>query len=367
MFEGNSGAHSPLSVRGKRSKVVRELASGIDALYLSGRGEVEQELLEDLDRVRETARAESDHVPFRLGRVEFGLAPYGWGKYPFRLSHEYGLIGITGSQKLPAIRVQPRAEMLHGVGPEATVDTFSDILSEVGEVQWAASRVDLFTDVQGWWPTVEERDRFVTRARTRDTFEESEELNGFRFGRGGRGGLMARVYDKSRESDRKGTTWWRDKWGDAYLPGEPVARVEFQFGRTVLRQFTVDSPDDVFEKKAGLWGYATKQWLSYRSPSGDTRSRWPIAEEWEAIQSVSLRDRPVTLERTYRQRSMATEAAIRPALCGYISALAAIRNVHSIDGILPGVASMLRVWESETGIPFSERVSRKQRNREWGL
>ena len=348
-------------------RTVRELASGIDALYLSGQVDLDESLLADLDRARESARAVSESVPYRLGKAEFGLAPYGWGRYPFRLSHEYGLIGLSGSEHLPAVRVQPRAEMLHGLGPEATVDAFSDVLLSVGEVRWSVSRVDLFADVQGWWPTVEDRDRFVCRATTRDTFEESGELTGFQFGRRKRRGLSARVYDKSEQMRKTGTEWWRDVWGDTYGEGDPVARIEFEFGRKVLRECGVDSPDDVFENTAGLWGYAT-EWLSYRDRSGDgTRSRWPVSAEWETIRTLSLRERAVTVERTTGSRQAAAEKRITAGLCGYLSSFAALRNIETLGESLSTAESVLRVWELETGIPFSERVARKRREWEWGL
>lgn len=346
---------------------VRELASGIDALYLSGRTELEDSFLDGLERARDRARGSDASVPYRLGGVEFGLAPYGWHRYGFRLSHEYGLIGFTGSKKLPAIRVQPRAELLHGMGARAAFETFSGLLASVGDIQWGASRVDLFADVQGWWPIVEERDRFVCRATTRDTFEVAGELTGFQFGRRKGGGLSARIYEKSGHVCKTGAEWVRDMWGRSYAADEPVARIEFEFGRSVLKECGVDSPEDVFESAAGMWGYAT-EWLSYRDRSRDgTRARWPVAAEWEAIRSVSLRDRPVSVERTTSSRQAATERRIVAGLCGYLASLGAIRKLDNLGESLSTAESVLRLWEVETGIPFSERVARKRREWEWGL
>ena len=346
---------------------VRELASGIDAFYLSGRVDLEDSFLRGLERARDRARAIDEPVPYRLGGIEFGLTAHGWGRYGFRLSHEYGLIGFTNSKNLPAIRVQPRAELLHGLGPGAAVDSFCDLLAFIGDIQWGTSRLDLFADVQGWWPSVAERERFICRAKTRDTFEESGQLTGFQFGRRKGGGLSARVYEKSSQMAKTGAEWWRDVWGDSYREGEPVARIEFEFGRTVLRECRVDSPDDAFEKAAGLWGYAT-EWLSYRDPSTDgTRSRWPISSDWDAIRTVSLRDRAVTVERTTAVRQAVAERRIIAGLCGYLSAWAALRNIDTLGESLSGVESVLRLWEEETGIPFTDRVKKKRRAWELGL
>lgn len=346
---------------------VRELASGIDSLYLSGRATLPETFLTDLETSKRRAMEAGESVGFTLGGGEFGMAPHGWGRYAYRLSHEYGLIGLTSSSFLPAVRVQPRAELLWGLGPEATVDHFSVIVGSVAEVEWSVSRADLFADVQGWWPKAEERHRFVSRAKTLDTFEESGELTGFQIGRRSGGGLSARLYEKSGQARKTGAEWVFDAWGEAYRPGEPVCRVELEFGRTVLRECETDTPEDLFENRAGLWGYGT-EWLSYRTPTGDgTRSRWPVAPEWEAIRNVSLRDRPVTVQRTTGAKTVASERLVSRQLNGWLSVLGALREVWSIDEALGLADPMLRELERETGIPFSARVEKKRRRMEWGL
>lgn len=346
---------------------VWEVASGIDSMYLSGRATLPEAFLSHLEASKRRAMEAGEAVAFTLGGGEFGLAPHGWGRYAYRLSHEYGMIGFTPSSFLPAVRVQPWAELLWGLGPEATVDHFSVIVGSVAEVEWSVSRADLFADVQGWWPKAEDRHRFVSRAKSLLTFEDWGDLTGFEIGRRSRGGLSARIYEKSGQARSKGADWVFDAWGEAYRPGEPVCRVEFEFGRTVLRECGIDTPEDLFENRAGLWGYGT-EWLSYRTPTADgTRSRWPVAPEWEAIRNVSLRDRPVTVERTTGAKGAVSERRIVAGLCGYLSSFAAIRSVDSIGASLDLADPVLREWERETGIPFSARVEKKRRRMEWGL
>lgn len=346
---------------------VRELASGLDALYLSGWASLPASFVDGLERAKGRALEAGEAVPFVLGGVEFGLEPRAFGRYAYRLAHEHGLIGFTASEHLPAVRVQPRAKLLHGLGPEATVDLFTGLLGTVAEPVWSVARADLFADVQGWWPGAEDRHRFVCRAKTVTTHEEAAELTGLQFGRRSGGHLSARLYEKSAEARQTGAEWWFERWGEAYRAGEPVCRVEFEFGRTVLRECRVNTPEDLFREKAGLWGTGT-EWLSYRTPSGDqTRSRWPVAPEWEAIRTVSLRDRRVTVERTSRAQTAASEKRIVAGMCGYVSSFAALRNVSTIGEALALADPALREWEHETGIPFTARVGRKLRRWGWGL
>ena len=46
---------------------VRELTSGIDALYLSGNGATPTHLLDDLEEQKEEAKNEETRIPFIIG------------------------------------------------------------------------------------------------------------------------------------------------------------------------------------------------------------------------------------------------------------------------------------------------------------
>ena len=79
------------------------------------------------------------------------MAPHAWAKHRYCLTHAFGRIGISPSLNLPAFRIQPRAEFLHGVGVRAAVQGFRDLIEdECGIVKLQVSRIDLFADFQGW-------------------------------------------------------------------------------------------------------------------------------------------------------------------------------------------------------------------------
>jgi hypothetical protein len=61
----------------EQSLAVRELASGVDALHLSGRGYVSKGFLARLEEERMFADRVSVPVPFELGALTMGLAPHG--------------------------------------------------------------------------------------------------------------------------------------------------------------------------------------------------------------------------------------------------------------------------------------------------
>ena len=140
----------PTSDRPHGSQLV-ELASGIDALYLSGRAAIRASYISYLTDLRARAEDTDNGLPCFLGGEEFRIAPHAFGKYRFCLIHTFGRVGLTASEKLPAIRIQPKAEFLHGAGAAGMVNFFRNILEqEFGPTLLTVSRIDLHSDWQGW-------------------------------------------------------------------------------------------------------------------------------------------------------------------------------------------------------------------------
>ena len=145
---------------------MRELASGIDALYLSGRALVPGWFLDGLEGARRAADKAGDGQPVWIGSTEFEVVPHGFGRYRYCLVHENGQIGVTPSDRLPAFRIQPRAAFVHGVGATEASRWFADVLAtDCGAIELTVSRMDLHADFQGWVVTGEDRRNFVCRAR----------------------------------------------------------------------------------------------------------------------------------------------------------------------------------------------------------
>ncbi len=233
----------------------------------------------------------SDRPPAKLVSSLFGIASHGWGKYRFCLDHAMARIGFSTSHHLPTVRVQPRSEFLHAVGPEAAVAALHEVLAaELGHLRFWVNRVDLFADWQGWTLTLDDAHRFVCRADARRTYEVGGTLTGFEFGTRKTKTRLARLYDKTADVAAKDTGWWHEVWGVRYVHRSPVHRLEFEFGRQGLVEFDLNTPDQVLSAVGDLWAYATGEWLTYRSPTNDqTRSRWPLAPEWLQVQARHAR------------------------------------------------------------------------------
>lgn len=341
-----------------------ELTSGIDALYLSARGDVPGVLLDELDQHKQAATEAESPVDASLGGYPVQVRGHGWGKYRYCVEHQLAKLGITPSTTLPAVRIQPTSLALHSLGPAGTVLWVRNVLDAAGiDARLQVSRLDLHADWQRLWIDAEERSNFVTYSNRRALYEVDDTLSGLNVGARG-GALYARIYDKTRELERKGDDWWQELWGDKYDPELPVLRVEFEFSRDGLREFGIDTPEDAFENVGPLWAYATGQWLSLRVPTDDaTRSRWPVDRRWQAVQRATLAGNSLPAVRMIAGEHAGTLRRLLPQLVGYLAAAAVPLGTTDLDDTFGALAPHVLRYGQRTGTEFAARVDEKRRQR----
>lgn len=338
-----------------------ELASGVDALYLSGRGSLPASLLDRLEVARLIATDSGNAQPFAMGGYDWQLQPFGLLKYRYRLEHPAAVVGLTASEHLPPVRVQARAEALHSVGAAGVVDWVRGWLANIdAPLVLGVSRIDLHSDWQGWDPTGDDRRRFICRAQALATYEANGELSGFLFGNRKTGSMTARIYDKTNEIAGNGHDWWITLWGDRLNPDRPVVRVEFEFSRDLLREMQLSDPDDVLAATGGLWAYASQQWLSYRDPSDHHEpSRWPLSPQWVAVQQSSLDDGSLPRARIDEDRAKGGLRLLMPLLNGCVVSFAALIGVNTIAEACRRLPVYLLSYETTSRRPFADRIAEK--------
>lgn len=348
---------------------VLSLASGVDALYLTGKGIVPVELVEVLASERERAAADrasgGEGRAVAFGSHEFVVGWGGWDNYRFRLDAPgKALIGlVSSSENFPSIRVQPRAEFLHAVGPREVLKWVYDVAETLGLfVQWKVSRLDLFADFHGLGLVAESRWDFVCRAKRRKTFEDGEELETLYFGSGKP--LMARLYNKTKEIAAKGTDWWPSVWGAAYRLGLPVWRVEFQIERAYLNDVGLSgSPEQVLDAAPRLWAKLTSEWLTLRLPTDDSnRSRWPVSPIWEFVQATTFDGVAVGEDLIRLGRLRGDLRKIGPQAVGYVSSLGALLGARDEAELFELLPVFLARDARLRGISLDERIRIKRRD-----
>jgi hypothetical protein len=345
----------------KSSLDAKIVASGVDALYLSGSGEVPRALFDELAYQRDLAEAKLP-ASVHVGPILFAVSPSGFGKYRYGLDHPLGKIGVSPSDHLPPIRVQPRSELIHGVGSQGAVAVFSDLLSPiVRDLRLSVSRLDLYADVTGFPLEHSHLERFVCRADARRCYETAGRCSGFDFGTRGARRMHGRIYDKLLDVERTGHDWWFEIWGENLSEHAGVTRVELEFPRQVLTDFDLDTPDQVLTAISALWRYGTSDWLSYRIPSVDSnRSRWALDPVWELVQHAPLTGTAVDLQRITARARAGSLRRLTPGLIGYLVGFAAQVHTAGITDTLAALDGHIRNDEIVRGLSFAERVERRR-------
>ena len=209
--------------------------------------------------------------------------------------------------------------------------------------------------------SLDDTHRFVCRAEARRTYEVGGTLTGLEFGSRKTKTLLARIYDKTAETAAKDTGWWHEVWGERYVHGLPVHRLEFEFSRQGLVEFDLNTPDQVLGAAGDLWAYATEEWLTYRSPTSDqTRSRWPLASEWLQVQAATLGQQAIGLERLRLARRATSIQKLLPGLTGYLASLGALIGTEGIDDTLGAIGHHLHTYEIVSHTQFADRVARRR-------
>ena len=340
----------------------RELASGVDALYLSGRAALPVDFLANLDALRLIADQQEGSVEIVFGGLVMQLQPRKWGLYRYCIDDSYARIGFSPKGKIPAIRVQPRAEFLHGAGVEFVVEWTRSLLESVcGPVLLQVSRLDLFADFQGLSVSGDGRHEFVCRADVRHLFEHGEAFNGLQFGSRSSGTIFARIYDKTIESAKTGSAYWLDVWGERFDPELHVTRVEFELHREVLRQFGIATPEEVLGVTGSLWHYLTHDWLTHRDPAADeTKSRWPISDQWRAVQRAGMSERAVGIARAYGAKQSGVLENLMPSLVGQLANFGALTNCDSSIDLIPTLERHLQDYSRSSGRAMASRIAEKR-------
>lgn len=188
--------------------------------------------------------------------------------------------------------VKVSAKFLAHVGSIEAEKHLYAVLSELGEIRESAnvSRIDLFVDFQSsvdmesW-----DRQAWVTRAASINTYAVSGQFSGWSVGLGGV--ISSRLYNKLLEIVVSGKEWIVPLWQKTGWDGNGLIwRLEFEIKREVLTQKGLFKLHQVLNHLNGLWSYATTEWLRLTIPSDDdkTRSRWPIHPLWLLLSSVDL-------------------------------------------------------------------------------
>lgn len=215
------------------------------------------------------------------------------GRHPFAfiLNDNWYRIEIAklGALRAPLAHSQVSSELLTLNGADCAVDNLTAIIKTIGLLNAApnTSRVDLCIDFVTVFLLEKIMDMdWVTKAKDMDRYTVQRQFSGWVIGKGR---ISARLYNKTLEMEKKPRPYLEDLWKQSGWDGkQTVWRLEFQIRRDCLRELGVTSFDSLMQNLAGLWKYATKDWLRLSVPNqkDKTQTRWPTATVWGVLQGA---------------------------------------------------------------------------------
>jgi hypothetical protein len=146
--------------------------------------------------------------------------------------------------------------------------------------------------------------------------------------------IQLRIYNKGLEVRKMGTKlWFLELWGRD--SSEDVWRFEFQIRRPALKEFGVNTLDDLKDKQAGIWAYLTSKWFSLRLPDNDKAERRTVHPLWCAIQGCTKQLGPdCKVKRVYGSTGNASPEWHLSHIDGCLSSFAALLGVTTREDAL---------------------------------
>lgn len=262
-------------------------------------------------------------------------------------------------KNLPNVYVSPTAKSLWLQGVDQVVDSIVNLVAELGgEVAMVqVSRVDLTADydIPPGLSLDFLRSHCVSRTRSTQHYEESGELETFYLGRK-KSPIQARFYDKLKQVSGKPESVFFDALWGQYTR---VWRAEFQVRRVTLKQFSINSIDDLKAKAGGLWSHLTEQWLSLRIPDDTNTKRRTVHPWWIDMQGLADQFGPsCSISRETSNIPKVDAAWYIARIAGSLPPIAARLGIANMEQALREVLFEVRLKLAEK--PWDEEYARQR-------
>lgn len=179
--------------------------------------------------------------------------------------------------------------------------------------------------------------------------------------------LFLRCYNKYLEARATKKSWFFSIWEAAGLNIRKVWNIEFQINREFFRDFTLgsgrnkrklDTVEKVLEDTAAIWYYLTNDWITYRIPDDERRTRWSMHPWWIEISDYHECEELISRS---KQVELPTEKLLIPAIRGFLSSYAARTGEDLRDGsLLQKLLQQMQEYEVEVDETFESEVKRKR-------
>lgn len=262
-------------------------------------------------------------------------------------------------------------------------------------VKSRVSRVDLAVDTDEIDFSLQDGERFVTRARSKSSYFQEESFDfpkfsmdevglysvgrtftGFRFGKKD---LLVRIYNKWEEISKSktykqdkrwfGTLWQMYGWDKTHT----VWRIEAQIRRAMLHELVLDSGEkyahlpapELVEHLPALISYLYGTWLTLRIPSQDkNKYRWEMDGLWQSVMEKARKNVGIVTRRNLPIQF--NSVSLAQSLTGYLSSFAVSLGVDDLPQLIVSLPVLLaktlnltpKEWEFRVTADIKQKASK---------
>lgn len=291
---------------------------------------------------KQLAQESNKDVILEINGINFTVSRTGIKFYQYSLScNDFFIYFMDKSITTNSpIKVKFLASYIWSYGYKKAIENFMTWFNHFGLklVQTKLSRIDICVDSDEFIFTKEDLKGVITRARDyKNHYVDTEYFNGRQFSGfsiGSGNPIIARIYNKTLEIKKSQKLWFQQVWkNNEWKTDNEVWRTEFQLRRPVLKEFNINSLDDISYKLNGLWLYLTQEWLTLRIAQNDSNtSRWPVNDKWIKIQQADINQTDSILVR--KKVKNGNSEQLLNQIGGLLITLGALNDHHKIEHTL---------------------------------
>jgi hypothetical protein len=257
--------------------------------------------------------------------------------------------------------IKVKSQCLWSLSPIYAYEYVSRWITEyVGEIiNNLISRIDLCCHTDELSLSLDDVDKFKGKYYMETMYKFRRKLNAMTFGSSATEKVYCRIYDKVLEvQQKKNKTWFYYIWDKYGLDKDKVWNVEFQICREYLKENSIDTVEQAFDRLRTIWEYCTYDWIVKIELDDNNITRCSINEKWKQLQNAFQDFKSLPL--VSREKQLQEDAnAMIPSLYGTFTSFAAKKGITDLKFALGIMEICGKIYLRSKDTDFRELVNTK--------
>lgn len=329
-----------------------------------------KEILEYLEEEKQKAKLYSiDNASYKhlinINNMSFYLSTNGTKGYAYILQNTGFQINIAQFKSklenfLPIqIRISSEYLWAHGISNSWSiiynwvVETFGNIIKE------KVFRLDLCSHIADIDFVTNYELCYKGDFKNRQVFYSGNNIKSITFGSRKCKNIYCRIYNKTLEiQEMKHKFWFYEIWENNSMNTNNVWNIEFELKSEFLRQFNINTVNDVITHLQDLWKYCTTKWLVKIDRTNRRVERCNTCPEWLEIQNCY--DTFYSTGLIEKQKQVEADANILvPNIVGNITSYSARKGTANIDEAFSNLYKDTKKYLFNKSSTFENEVANK--------